>query len=164
MGLEKTGCLGFVWLTSCLLFCVASVSYLPFFAFEFFSCIYIHNSPSCVQSADCIMQLDSPPFQVWSPGSPFDPGNSYADGDLDQAEPLALQAVNRTTDEFYGEDGGEGGEDSKVAVSLLLTGIISFRCARQIKLSGQCPSPYTYFIGPKSDQRLVLSVTYSTKL
>ena len=25
LGLEKTGCLGFVWLTSCLLFCVASV-------------------------------------------------------------------------------------------------------------------------------------------
>ena len=26
LGLEKTGCLGFVWLTSCLLFCVASVN------------------------------------------------------------------------------------------------------------------------------------------
>jgi len=89
LGLEKTGCLGFVWLTSCLLFCVAS---------------------------------------VWSPGSPFDPGNSYAEGDLDQAEPFnPLEAGNRTTDKLYGEDGGEGEEDSKVAVSLLLTGIISFR-------------------------------------
>ena len=110
------------------------------------------------------MHLASPPCQVWSPGSPFDPGNSYVEADLDQAEALALQAGNMTTDKLYGEDGGEGEEDSKVAVSLLLTGIISFRCARQIKLSGQCPSPYTYFIGPKSDQRLVLSVTYSTKL
>ena len=87
------------------------------------------------------MQLASPPFQVWSPGSPFDPGNSYAEGgDLDQAEPLALQAVNRTTDNLYGEEGGEGEEDSKVAVSLLLTGIISFRCARQMESSGQCPT------------------------
>ena len=83
--------------------------------------------------------LASPPFQVWSPGSPFDPGNSYAEeADLDQAEPLAIQVGNRTTDNLYGEDGGEGEEESKVAVSLLLTGIISFRCARQIKSSGQC--------------------------
>ena len=110
------------------------------------------------------MHLASPLFQVWSPGSPFDPGNSYAEGDLDQAEPLALKAGNRTTDKLYGEDGGEGEEGSKVAVSLLLTGIISFRCARQIKSSGQCPTTYT-FIVPKSDHCLVLSaVTYSTKL
>ena len=150
MGLEKTGCLGFVWLTSCLLFCVASVSSFPF---------------SLASISPSFMQLASFPFQVWSPGSPFDPGNSYTEeGDLDQAEPLSLQAVNRTTDNLYGGDGGEGGEDSKVAVSLLLTGIISFRCARQIKSSGQCPTTYT-FIVPKSDHCLVLSaVTYSTKL
>ena len=104
------------------------------------------------------MQLASPPYQVWSPGSPFDPGNSYAEGgDLDQAEPLALQAGNRTTDNLYGEEGGEGEEESKVAVSLLLTGIISFRWARhQIKSSGQCPTTYTYFY---RTQVLVLSVT-----
>ena len=71
------------------------------------------------------MHLASPPCQVWSPGSPFDPGNSYVEADLDQAEALALQAGNMTTDKLYGEDGGEGEEGSKVAVSLLLTGIIS---------------------------------------
>ena len=92
------------------------------------------------------MHLASPPCQVWSPGSPFDPGNSYTEeGDLDQAEPLALQAGNRTTDKLYGEDGGEGEEGSKVAVSLLLTGIISFRCARNIRSSGQYPTTYKYF-------------------
>ena len=109
------------------------------------------------------MHLASPPCQVWSPGSPFDPGNSYVEADLDQAEALALQAGNMTTDKLYGEDGGEGEEGSKVAVSLLLTGIISFRCARQIKSSGQYPTPYIS-IGPKSDHYLVSSVTYSTKL
>ena len=92
------------------------------------------------------MQLASPPFQVWSPGSPFDPGNSIAvKGDLDQAEPLALQAGNRTKDKLYGEDGGEGEEDSKVAVSLLLTGIISFRCARQIKIKWTIPNPILFY-------------------
>ena len=47
-GLEKTGCLGFVWLTSCLLFCVASVSCFPFYPspefflhLHFFSRIYL---------------------------------------------------------------------------------------------------------------------------
>ena len=36
LGLEKTGCLGFVWLTTCLLFCVASVNLdfsIPFVLF-----------------------------------------------------------------------------------------------------------------------------------
>jgi len=95
LGLEKTGCLGFVWLTSCLLFCVAS---------------------------------------VWAPGSPFDPTNSYAtaqaDSDLDLAETDALETQNGTKAEAHisldpSEEEGEG--ESKIAVSLLLVGIISFR-------------------------------------
>jgi len=91
LGLEKTGCLGFVWLTSCLLFCVAS---------------------------------------VWAPGSPFDPTYSYAvDSNLDLAETdgLASQSdTNGTTAEAHILlEGGE--EGSKIAVSLLLVGIISFR-------------------------------------
>jgi len=91
LGLEKTGCLGFVWLTSCLFFCVAS---------------------------------------VWAPGSPFDPTYSYAvDSNLDLAETdgLASQSdTNGTTAEAHILlEGGE--EGSKIAVSLLLVGIISFR-------------------------------------
>ena len=94
------------------------MSYLPFSP-ECLLCIYI-LAPICITPS-----LASPLFQVWSPGSPFDPGNSYVEADLDQAEALALQAGNMTKDKLYGEDGGEGEEGSKVAVSLLLTGIIS---------------------------------------
>jgi len=89
LGLEKTGCLGFLWLTSCLLFCVAS---------------------------------------VWAPGSPFDPTNSYVTAVAgSETDGLASQREkNGTTAEAHVllEPEEEG---SKIAVSLLLVGIISFR-------------------------------------
>jgi len=88
LGLEKTGCLGFLWLTSCLLFCVAS---------------------------------------VWAPGSPFDPTNSYvtavAGSNLDQVH---QSDKNGTRAEAHISLEAEE-EGSKIAVSLLLVGIISFR-------------------------------------
>ena len=114
LGLEKTGCLGFLWLTSCLLFCVASVKLLKQYVVIFVATWLI--------------------LQVWAPGSPFDPTNSYVTAVAgSETDGLASQREkNGTTAEAHVllEPEEEG---SKIAVSLLLVGIISFRWEATIK-------------------------------
>ena len=78
--------------------------------------------------------------QVWAPGSPFDPTNAFVrtatDSDL-ETDALAIQSVNGTAaGNLYAAEVRNGlemevekevKEESKIAVILLLVGIISFR-------------------------------------
>ena len=78
---------------------------------------------------------------MWAPGSPFDPTNAFVrtatDSDL-ETDALAIQSVNGTAaGNLYAAEVRNGlemevekevkEEESKIAVILLLVGIISFR-------------------------------------